>query len=520
MPSPTLYRVNKIPFTDLIKENYYLVLDNPEDCRYSILQQDNMLFRQVRIITSNKEKYNPYVLFVDCKGQKNKVGELTEVILNGFYFNGKRFVLSERSASMSRNSILSFVENSIAAKLNERITMGMKIDKTVLSKYLAYRGLMFSSCFCLENWFPKVIVVDDYEKIIPDQDIKFLQDETIDFVDKNGQQRTWVQKTVTRGTKDIVLNAFDGCGLHHPSLTKQVKEIIGYEHEPTTILWRAPTIKGVTHQFDYTTYLSERGVEWIEDLWHVRHSVYEPMIILTKSMYKGYKYFYEDGTARDWENYWAQFHRYNHCLGVAKVNFSQEQEPAYTTGNYQILQDLDLEYEDFKQLADRSMDYIEKVIQGEPMNTYHFLGLMADKHDGLNNYMRAILKNPEMMREVGVRKYMMGLLHKKIDEMKCGKFHLDATFKFLAPDLIMLVQHIGGLPQEGVLESDEFWSKSKYKEYSGEYLIERNPHISAGEHIVLNQNKSNELLKWCGHLDNVCMINSKSIVNSRLNGAD
>jgi len=521
MTSPKLYRVNKIGLPDLIAEQFYMVVDFPEQCKYSILQSDSQLFRQIRLITKTDGNYNPYVLFVDCKGQKNKVAELTEIILHGFQFNGRRFVLSERSASMSRNSILSFVDASVAATLNERITMGISFDKTVLSKYMAYRGLMFSSCFCLEDWFPKVIVVDDYEGLLKDQHIKFLKDEIVEFKDKvTGEPRTWKQKAIAEGIHDLPLNAFDGCGLHHPQITREVKARIGMRGNPTSVLWRFPYVKGVTHQFDYTGFLVERGIEMITDIWGMEHSVYEPMIILTKSMYKGFGYFKQSGTIEDWNRYWAMFYKYNHCLGVAKWNFSKDEEPAYTGANYQILQDLDLPFEQFAELANVSMDYIERVIQGDPAHTYHFLGLMADSHEGLNNYMRAVLKNPAMMREAGVKKYISGLLRKKMDDMKAGKIYLDATFKFAAPDLIALCEHIGGLKPVGVLGESEFWTQSKYKRYMGEYLIERNPHICHSEHVILSQSNCDAIWKWCGHLENVCMLNVKSPVTARLNGAD
>ena len=515
-----LYAVNKIHLQDIVDNKYYMYVDQPHSCKYSIKQQDNMLFRQIRLLSKNYDDYNPYVIFVDCKGQKNKVDELSEIILNGFYFNGKRFVMSERSASMSRNSILSFVMYDISHKLNAAISMDISFDKTVLSKYVAYRGLMFSSCYNLENWIPKVIVVDDFETIIPNQQIKYLKDEVIDFVDKHGQQRTWRQKAIAHDTRDLDLNAFDGCGLHHPAITSIVKTKVDSRNDPTSILWRMPYIKGVTHKFDYTEFWYRRGVEFITDIWGQQHSIYEAMIILTKSMYKGFGYFKQKGTYEDWETYWDKFKEYNHCVGVAKWNFSAEDEPPYTNGNYQILQDLKLPFDSFQELANVSMDYYERVVQGDPAYTYHFLGLMADKHDGLNNYMRAVVKNPNMMREDGVRKYLIGLLKKKFDDMKTGKIYLNATFKFAAPDLIALAEHIAGLLVVGILEHDEFWTKSAYKKYDGEYLIERNPHIASSEHVVLKVNNDESVTKWVGHLDNVCMLNIRSMVTARLNGAD
>ena len=45
--------------------------------------------------------------------------------------------------------------------------------------------------------------------------------------------------------------------------------------------------------------------------------------------------------------------------------FSEDEEKAYTRGNYQILQDLDLEYSDFKKLSDTTMNYFEQIMDGD-----------------------------------------------------------------------------------------------------------------------------------------------------------
>ena len=191
-----------------------------------------------------------------------------------------------------------------------------------------------------------------------------------------------------------------------------------------------------------------------------------------------------------------------------------------TRGNYQILQDLDLPYDEFRTLADDSIEWFEKITSGDPVYTYCFLGMKADKHKALNDYCAAILKNPEMMNEDGVRNYIVNLLGKYRDEMKCGKLWLKGSFCFLVPDLIMLAEHIGGLPLVGALQADEFYRFNRDGQLFGEHLIERNPHICKSEHVIL-KGVTNELLdKYCSHLVNTCMINVRSITPQRLNGAD
>jgi hypothetical protein len=131
--------------------------------------------------------------------------------------------------------------------------------------------------------------------------------------------------------------------------------------------------------------------------------------------------------------------------------------------------------------------------------------------------MKAILKNPEMLKDPQIHKYLSGILQKNINDMKCGKLWVRGAFKILASDLIMLMQRIAGLEADGVLDDDEFWGKSNEGALKGKYVLNRNPHISGSESIVLRGTGYN---KWYWHLDNVVMVNAKSITLARLNGAD
>lgn len=523
MFAPDSYTVRKFTLKDIIAHNFNMnFTDKNEEKKYYILQQDNMLFRQIRLITNTPPtvKYNPYILFVDCNGWKTREEQLDIIITNGFIVSGKNFVVSERSSSMNRNSILSFIDADICKQLNTVISMDVNLRETVLSKWYSYRGLMLSSCHCIDNWLPKIIVVSDYLRTIPSQTVRHLFDDEVDFIDKNGNKRKWKQKNITQSTLDIDINAFDGCGIHHPLITEAVMDKIGCDTAPTSIQWRLPFCKGMTHEIDYESFFEERGIEFITDIWGQRHSIYEPMIIIGESMYKGYKYFKTYGDYRDWDLYWKKFRKYNHCIGVAKWNSGKEQEPVYTRANYQILQDLDLEYEEFAQLAFNTIEWIEKIIDGEPVYTYCFLGIFADNISPINDYYKAILKNPEMLKESGIRYYLINLVKNYINETKCGKIYLKSCFKTAVPDLIMFLEHIGGLETSGCLEYNEFYSNDLHGDIIGKRAIERNPHICKSEHVIL-EGVSNELTqKYLSHLNNIIMLNCKSLTPQRLNGCD
>ena len=149
-----------------------------------------------------------------------------------------------------------------------------------------------------------------------------------------------------------------------------------------------------------------------------------------------------------------------------------------------------------------------------------FLGIVNGKCKALNPYVASIAKNSMMLKEPTVRRYLLSLVSKYLDEMKTGKLYIKSCFKFLAPDLIAALEHIGGIEVKGCLEADEFWSNSKWCKYEGEYLITRNPHICKSENVILKAKTSEQIEKWFGHLSNVCMINIKSLTPQRLNGAD
>lgn len=305
MFAPPLYVVRKFPLSFIISNNFNIQLDPDEEKRFQVKQGDNMLFRQVRLITYETDKFNRFVVFVNCVGGQNKKKEMTRLIHHGFKVGKQEFVVSERSASMVRQGILSFVDRRIAKELDKRITMGITFDKVVISKLAGYRGLCFSSCHCIEGWVPNVVIVPDCFLTIKEQHIKYVYDKKIKFKDKNtGAERDWAQKDITTGVRDITINAFDGCGIAHPKIMEEIRRRIGSDTPITSAVIRMMYVKGVVHSVDYETFFAERGVRFITDIWGVQHDVSpgaEPLMILTEGQYKGYSYFNKTGTIADWE---------------------------------------------------------------------------------------------------------------------------------------------------------------------------------------------------------------------------
>lgn len=240
--APKLYTVYKIPLRDIVNADFYITGNKEELSKYKIRQQDGSMLRLIRIITDDNNNFNPYLIFVNIDKKDKEI--ISEIVKDGFCLNGVQYNFSERSASMSRNGILSFVHAGIIEELNKRIGMDITYDKIVLSKLYAYRGLLLSACHMLEGFLPKIIVVPDYFRTIPQQHIKFAYDDELEFIDKDGCERTWKQKSIGEDYRDIEINVFDGCGIHHPAISRQVEEILGSKTPMSSILWRMPYTKG------------------------------------------------------------------------------------------------------------------------------------------------------------------------------------------------------------------------------------------------------------------------------------
>lgn len=526
MKSPQLYSVLNFKTEELFANDGYVLLDDEQLEQHKKMQQDNLLFRQIRLITNDFDRFNKYIIFVECHGIKQnnsteRADKLREILKNGFYVNQRKFVISESSGSMTRNAILSFVDHKIKDKLDEVIKMGNYVDQVVVSKYRAYRGLMLSSCLIMERNIPKIIVVPERDNIIPDVKIRYLADEQTKFLNDADEEVVYNRKVIKDGVRDIKENCFDGFGIMHPSVADRIAKEFNLGSDFNSCILRLPYIKGCVHKVDYTAFFIEHGIEFIKDIWGVEHSVYEPMIIMDESMYKGYKYFKYYDDYRDWDYYWEMFEKYHHAMGIAKYNFNEDEEKYYTRGNYQILQDLDLDYNEFKKLSDVTMNYFEQIMDGDMAYMLAFLGLVGGTNKAVSSYTKAVEKDFRMLGEEGVRNNIKHLIKGYVDDAKAGKIWLKGCFKFAVPDIIAFMEHVGGLEVKGCLDRQQIWTRGKIGyEVGKQYLVTRNPHITSSEHDVVTMTTNEQIEKYVAHLQNVCMVDMYSPHMNRLNGMD
>lgn len=178
-----------------------------------------------------------------------------------------RYVAFECSGSVSRQARLSFIRADLYDAVRRRIMLGMDIDQCQFSKLYAYNGLMLSSGARIDgvdiDQPHRVVVVDSpthTEHLIP-----------VITVEDDGSQDTTRKYHRVEKKADVEVTCFDGEGLISPRFAAQIDRVLCGGHVHTSFQIRLPYVKGMLHQVDFHTFLTDCGTRTITDLWGVEH---------------------------------------------------------------------------------------------------------------------------------------------------------------------------------------------------------------------------------------------------------
>ena len=155
MKSPQLFKVIQLPLPIIVENDYKLELSEEELSRWLVRQGDCALFSQIRRITNAEWERDHIIremLFCDLKRLMRKEEIAAEVVKHGFTLNGRQYYCGERSASMRRNGLASFVDSEIYFQLQSAVDMGMPVEgmEVVYSKWVSYRGLFLSGAHLIK----------------------------------------------------------------------------------------------------------------------------------------------------------------------------------------------------------------------------------------------------------------------------------------------------------------------------------------------------------------------------------
>lgn len=453
-----------------------------------------------------------------------------------------RYLAFERSASMSRNDVLSFVREDVYAPLRKRMMLGMEIGRCQLSKLYAYNGLMFTSgrrwkdCASISS--ESIVIIDNPKSIVRDVHIVTVED---DGSDSPVRKYSRVEKTA-----DIEVLEFDGEGLISDGFASTLSDIV----EKTSFQIRLPYIKGVVHRVDIKSLFAELGVRHITDIWGKTHDVRKVELILTKSMFKGFGWMSENGLS--WSEYWNRCIEYDHGLYVSGTDKAGVQP--VTELNYQFLNTLPMSSDEFRPrdlplgwTASPKNDPRDWLTKTTETLYYSYVNDLDFRLEYCRNELNsgkysinaderarllAAIKNPAFLDEPVFAKDFEAQAESILNKYASGKLLVSGDNRYLSDDLIRLFAYIVkssvgegkaySLLEKEFLSGNEMYAPLPGYDEQKHYTLLRSPHIARNEEAlaVPLKNAGKFRKKYLSHLCYVLMVDSRSLIPERMGGAD
>ena len=537
-------------------------------------QEDNAIFFQAMCILRGEKYKEPTsdtlisdlaeaILYLDFKGifdrdadnpkaaimQKKTEAMFSQggITLN-FGQGDARYLAFERSGSMSRSAVLSFVRADVYEELFRRMTVGMTLGVCQLSKLYAYNGLLFSSGTRIETdmlWEKDaIVVIDNPTAVYPDVDVITVEDRT-GVGDVRNYER--VEKK-----SDVAVTLFDGEGVISPAFAEEVDRLYCGQHIHTSFQIRMPYIKGMVHEVDFHGLFREATVTTITDMWGISHPIERVRMILTKSQFKGCGWMTENRLT--FEEYLKRLRAYRHTLYITGVNRTDSEQ--FTDLNYQFLSTLALSGEQFRP-ADKPFDWMNEYISDEDdRNSESWLTktteeiyyrLLNDEWFQFDYYVDHAPKNPKSRRyrlaemlhrndlllaEKEYRRELDRAADTILRNFARGNLLVRGRVAYLSADLTLFLAELLKPHTDGNRNAEEIYrelldARCRYTTaygLTGSHMtaILRNPHIAKTEEVVVfPPNHEHDIRpRNLSHLFGVVMVEPWSLIAERLGGAD
>ena len=396
----------------------------------------------------------------------------------------------------------------------------------------------------------RVIVVDNptrTEHLVP-----------VITVEDDGSQDTTRSYHRVEKKADVEITCFDGEGLISPRFAAQIDRVLCGGHVHNSFQIRLPYVKGMLHQVDFHTFLTDCGTRTITDLWGVEHRAKDVDVILTRSLCKGLGWMAECGMT--WDGYWDAFRRYRHALYI--TNVSKEKPEQFTELNYQFLTTVSVRADEFRPTDlpdgwDHSPEederhWLTKQTElayynfrvNEQFRRDYFLRALEGRHfwereKGRDYYLAAVLKkNPRFIAEPVYTQMLDDMAEHIVKNYAVGRLIATGDNRYLSGDLLdflvmllnaqqvrtkrertffaVALSNVKNFPQGAVYAPGAVYPQQEV------CTLLRNPHIARNEEIQLSffDDKNNMRQFYFHQLTDVVMVDSNMLAAERLGGAD
>ncbi len=434
------------------------------------------------------------VEFTDTRHYKN-------IIKNGLWVNGKKFIRLLTGAGMARRNTVQFVEEEFGKELKRVINNDRDLDiELVDSKFNAYYALVSSASYPITT--PKFCVINDYE---------FSKKRLVDFVvETEGKDSDdYVEERIM----PVKSNAFDGQGLVSLEMAEQWSRDIGLSYVPNSFCIRGSYLKGQCVAFDFKRFAKEiAGKHNIIDVWGNLVDINNVDVILTVSQLKLWNAY------KSCQDYMDACQK--NQIGWSASRFTPKKEKNYFYSSYQLLQVLDLSKEEIENLCRPTIDWISKIAGGNvDYALLYLIGIIADNQELESSWfeeldnpiLKALLLNHDLFGDSYIKRSIFQTLNKKIKETRMGKLLFPGNWQVAISDPYAFCEFALGMEVKGLLQEGEHYSHYWNNKKISKVASGRSPLTWKSEMNILNFKNNAELQKWFGHLKSGIVFNIHGI---------
>ena len=428
------------------------------------------------------------------------------------------------TAGSIKKSTIMFVDKNIHDRLIDKINNGryegpkgnepiktyngMELNyKFIPAKLNAYFALACSAS--IQVPWPRIIVIDDVETSF---------EAVIREVKDTGYKDNPDWPSVTEDIKKTIkINTCDGMGFITPKMSAEWAEFLNEGSEPLSgYNVRCAFLKGMVFTIDFHKFAEEvAGTYIVKDAWGDERDVRDADVILTVSMLKLWNsYAGCDDYLRN-----CRENGYEFCIAKSAPH---ELRNVHTT-NYQYLQDFKFSDEQIDELIKPTVTKIKECLGLDWRKLILYMcgtGLDEKSVIHMDPMCKAIMANPELIKDPYVRSKVSRMIQKRINSAKIGVLDVEGDYAIIGCDPYALLQNMFGMNVTGLLKSGECYHKFWSDKGVSEVIAFRAPMTSHENVCKLKVVNNEELQKWFKYITTCCMLNGWDTTAIRCNGAD
>lgn len=461
-------------FNNAGKNTYVRAGYTYKDCAFTdgvYIRDGELIGIQTNVQVENpqpREILQPYFDYVDGYYIQSDVPDTvmtksevrSDLYENGFVCDGVRYVRYKRSSGSSRIGKCLFVNAEVAEAMSEWDKCGLDVsdgDKLDLAGWEAYISLPSSSMIdTMEIPLDSILVIDDYESEFTDDVI------SVDIIDNH--------LAAHKVTATINNSIWDGQSLLDSSMFWKYSD-------KGMLLLRNRFFKSCCFNTNIQEWFADNGITDVSQLngYTKAKDISQIKLITTPSSIKYAKF----GKVSDWLD------MVDPVFGIVKY----EKKPFYFDGrmvqvHYQLLNSLQLTYEETEALLKPSLDFISGIRSDPAIMRYR----LSFPEDDSAEWRSMKSKNEIVYKMLGVndrfvdtkmyRDFRDDLVASEIRNLKRGHVLVNGNYSTLMGNgLEMLKASIGMFAGESELGTGNVHSKRF--EYGKTILCSRSPHVTA-----------------------------------------